>query len=101
MTAPPPPPRLRRRFDGGGKIDRRWPCPSSGEGAKLLVLYTLSMLALRSGTPNSRRQTSARTSTPFLMVSGFGLAKQSRRRLRAYSLSVDHSGPGLSDTPAA
>ena len=42
-----------------------------------------STLALRSGTPNSRRQTSASTSTPFLMVSGSGLAKQRRSRHRA------------------
>ena len=40
-----------------------------------------STFALRSGTPNSRRQTSASTATPSRICSTEGLAKQSRRRL--------------------
>ena len=37
--------------------------------------YALSTLALRSGTPNSRRQTSASTSTPLLDRLGVGIGE--------------------------
>ena len=58
-------------------------------------------LAMRSGTPNSRRQTSASVATPARIASCEGLAKHSRVRLLPYALSVVHSGPGLMATPAA
>src|SRR6202161_3425538 len=62
---------------------------------------TCSTLAIRFGTPNSRRQTSASAATPARMASWDGLAKHSRVRLLPYALSVVHSGPGLMATPAA
>src|SRR5205085_10289329 len=60
-----------------------------------------STLALRVGTPNSLRQTSASTATPSRICSCEGLAKHSRTRLPESALSVDHSGHGLMATPAA
>src|SRR5258707_1129651 len=60
-----------------------------------------STFALRAGTPNSLRQTSASAATPARMVSCEGCAKHNRIRLLPWALSVDHSGPGLSATPAA
>ena len=58
-------------------------CERAGLAARGEQCQVFSTLALRSGTPNSRRQTSASTATPCLMVSGSGLAKQRRSRHRA------------------
>jgi hypothetical protein len=60
-----------------------------------------STLALLAGTPNSLRQTSAKTATPSRICWCEGLAKHSLKRQPARALSVDHSGPGLIATPAA
>src|SRR5262249_50819853 len=62
--------RERRRFAWG----RRFVQPER-------VRPRWSTFALRSGTPNSRWQTSASVATPWRIASAEGLAKQSRSRL--------------------
>ena len=63
---------FRRRRDA---IRPRWP----RQGAQLRARF--STFAIRSGTPNSLRQTSASTATPSRICSCEGLAKHSRSRL--------------------
>jgi len=64
-------------------------------------LLLRSTFALRLGTPNSLRQTSASAATPSRISCTDGLAKHSRKRLLLCTALTDHSVPGLIAMPDA